>query len=98
MSNFLARPKDSREPVPALAPSARASNDDLRNDSGEADTCAPKALAPSQEQDALMALRGLEFPVRRAKLLLRRILAEQPAARGSSLVRAVVLQHGHRTA
>ncbi len=52
-----------------------------------------KALVdPSQERDALLALKSLELPAPRAKALLRKVLAEQPAARAEELVRAVLLR------
>ena len=91
--------KESRESVrttsaaPASVSGGMASHDDARNDSSKGEPCSPTVrVDPWQEQDALLALRGLEFPVRRAKSLLRRVLSEQPAARAKELVRAVLLR------
>ena len=98
--------KDSREPasvapcvrvVVASAPGAKDSREPAKPRS-EPGTPARAGRGgrigcPSPEQDALVALKNLEFPVRRAKSILREVLAEQPAARAEELVKAVLLKH-----
>ena len=50
-------------------------------------------VGPSEERFALLALKSLELPVRKAKSLLRVALAEQPGAPAGELVRAVLLRY-----
>ena len=53
----------------------------------------PVQVSPSEERFALLALKSLELPARKAKSLLRVALAEQPGAPAGELVRAVLLQY-----
>ena len=76
------------------ADSRADSRDDSRDDSKVEPSVPKKAsVDPSQERDALLALKSLEFPAPRAKALLRMVLADQPAARAEELVRGVLRRH-----
>ena len=80
--------------VGKIADSRANSRDDSRDDSKVEPSVPKKAsVDPSQERDALLALKSLEFPAPRAKALLRMVLADQPAARAEELVRGVLRRH-----